>query len=149
MLKNLICLLFSLLFLGHAFAGELISKEADGYYNDALKLQQAANFNAAETLYQKILYIDPYNLKWQVFILNNRGVMSAQQGDILNAEILFNKALEIDAHYLPAQFNLGFIYEKRRTELESLKYWLKVLNIDLDKAKPKGFVLGEEQKHSN
>ncbi|MCX5706672.1 MAG: tetratricopeptide repeat protein [Candidatus Omnitrophica bacterium] len=149
MVRNFLCLLFSLFFLGNVFAEGLMSKEAVEYYNEALKLQQATNFTAAEVLYQKILYMDPYNSNWQMFILNNRGAILAQQGDISNAEILFQKALEIDPNYLPPKLNLGFIYEKQRTELESIKYWLKVLNIDLDKVKPQGFVLGEEQKAKN
>ncbi len=145
MVRKLICLFFSLLFLENAFAGELMGKAADKYYNEALKLQQSQNFIAANNLYQKILYIDPTNPKWLVFILNNRGAMLAQQGDITNAEIFFMKVLEIDPDYLPSKLNLGFIYEHQKTELESIKYWLKVLNIDLDKVKPPGMVLGKEQ----
>jgi len=146
MVRNLIFLFLCLLFLGNAFAGEVMSKEADAYYKEAVRLQQTANFTAADTLYQKILYMDSTNPKWQVFILNNRGAILAQEGDILNAEIFFKKALEINPNFLPAQLNLGFIYEKQRTELESIKYWLKVLNIDLDKVKPQGFILGEDPK---
>ena len=143
MLKNIFSLFFILLFAGNVFAGELVSKEAINYYNEGVKLQKASNFSMADSLYQKTLLIDPYTIKWQKFILNNRGVMKAQQGSIEEAEILFNRALEIDRNYLPARLNLGFIYEQRRSELESIKYWLKVLNINLEDVKPKGFILGE------
>ena len=147
MTKGLMVLVLSFLFVGNVFAGELMSKEAEGYYNEALKLQQAGSYADADALYQKILIIDPYNPRWQSHILNNRGAILAQQGDIVNAEALFKKALEINPNYVPAQLNLGFIYDQRRTELESIKYWLSVLNIDLNKIKPKGYVLGEETKH--
>lgn len=145
MSRNIVILFFVLLFSGNAFAGELISKEAVNYYNEGVKLQKASNFAMADSLYQKTLLVDPYNSKWQKFILNNRGAMKAQQGSMDEAEILFNKSLEIDKDYLPAKLNLGFIYEQRRSELESIKYWLSVLNINLDDIKPKGFVLGEVQ----
>ena len=149
MIKNIACFLFSLLLLGNAFAEGLMSKEAAAYYDEAVKLQQVGNFIAANTLYQKILYIDPANQKWQVYILNNRGAILAQQNDLANAELFFKKAIEIDPNYLPAKLNLGFVYEKQRTELESIKYWLKVLNIDLEKIKPQVFVLGIDQKPKN
>ena len=142
MARKLGLLFLGLLFFGNAFAGEIMSKEAEEHYNEALKLQQADNFNAANTMYQKVLFLDPSNKKWQVLVLNNRGVMLAQQGDLDNAEMSFKKAIEIAPNYLPAKLNLGFIYESRRTELESIKYWLKVLDIDLNKVKPQGFVLG-------
>ena len=145
MLKNILGLFFVLLFANNVFGGELISKEADDYYNEGLKLQKASNFMMADSFYGKTLLVDPYNNKWQKFILNNRGVMKAQQGEVEEAEVLFNKSLKIDPDYLPAKLNLGFIYEKRRSELESMRYWLKVLNINLDDVKPKGFVLGELQ----
>ena len=149
MFRNLMCLFFSLLFLGNAFAGELMSKEADAYYNEAVKLQQAYNFAGANALYQKILFIDSSNSKWPVLILNNRGAMFAQQGDIANAEIFFLKALEIDSNCSPAKFNLGLLYDQQGKELESIKYWLKALDIDLDKIRSQGFVLGKVEKPKN
>lgn len=146
MLRSIFNIFFVLLFVGNSFAGELISKEAVNYYNEGVKLQKASNFAMADSLYQKTLLVDPYNSKWQKFILNNRGAMEAQQGSIEEAEILFKRSLQVDPNYLPAKLNLGFIYEQRRSELESIKYWLNVLNINLDDIKPKGFVLGEIQE---
>jgi Tfp pilus assembly protein PilF len=76
-------------------------------------------------------------------IVNNRGVMFLTKGDMSGAEECFNNALSIDPNFKPAKLNLGFIYEKRRSELESIKYWLKTLNIDLESVKPKGYILSE------
>ncbi|MCX5700095.1 MAG: tetratricopeptide repeat protein [Candidatus Omnitrophica bacterium] len=139
-------LFFVFLLAGSSFAGELISKEAVKYYNEAVKLQKAHNFDAADILYGKTLLVDPYNTKWQVLVLNNRGVMLAQQGFKKEAEPFFEKAIEIDENYAPAKLNLALIYDERRSELDSIKYWLKALNIDLNKLKPRGFVIGNLQE---
>jgi len=131
---------------GISQAGELAAKQAVNYYNDAVKDQKACNIAEANANYQKVLLVDPYNPDWKKFILNNQGIMYAQQGDLEKAEAAFNEALKIDPEYETAKLNLGFIYEQRRSRLESIEYWLKVLNIDLDKVKPKGFVVEEGQK---
>lgn len=139
-------LLLIFLFCNLSYAAELVSKEAVNYYNEGVKAQKAGNFAMAEINYQKTLLLDPYNTSWQKFIINNRGVMYARQGDLEKSEAAFDEALRIDPNYKPAQLNLGFIYETRRTKLESLEYWLKVLNINLTEVKPKGFVIEEQQK---
>jgi tetratricopeptide (TPR) repeat protein len=145
-MKRVAVLLFFVLVLAvSSFASEVISKEAVNYYNQGVELQKASNFQAAEAMYQKTLLIDPYDVKWQVYILNNRGVALASLGRVDEAEVLFNEALKLDGNYLPAKLNLGFIYEQRRSELESIKYWLRVLKIDLDSVKPKGYVIEDNQ----
>ena len=143
MLRNTLGLFFVLLLAGNSFAEGLMSKEATSHYNEGVKSQKASDFASANAFYQKTLALDPTDSKWQKFILNNRGAIAAQEGRMEDAEELFKKSLQIDPNYLPPKLNLGFIYEQRRTELESIKYWLKVLNINLDEVKPKGFVLGE------
>jgi len=145
--------LFFALFLcyGLCQAGELISKEAASYYNEGVKAQKASNFGEAEINYQKTLLLDPYNTDWEKFIINNRGIMYAQDGDLKKAEAAFNRALKIDPDYTVPKLNLGFIYEKRRSKLESIEYWLKVLNINLEEVKPKGFIIeeGQQKQESN
>ena len=126
-----------------AYAGDLIAPEAVNYFNAGVKAQKGKNFVEAEGNYNKVFIVDPNSIKWQVLIANNRGVMLAEAGDLESAEAQFYYALKLRPDFKPAKLNIGFINEKRRTELESIKYWLKVLNIDLEKAKPKGFVLGE------
>ena len=143
MAKIVAMFLFVLFFVVNSFAAELASKEAEGYYKEGLRLQKALNYVSADSFYQKTLLVDPYNQVWQVYILNNRGVMAAKEGYMEQEEMFFQKALSIDPNYVPAKLNLGLIYEKRRSELESIKYWLKILRIDLDNAKPKGYSLGE------
>lgn len=129
-----------------SYAGELISKEAVNYFNEGVKAQKAANFSAAEISYNKTFLVDPYNLDWKKRILNNEGVMYLETGDMEKAEEFFNRALEIDPDYRFPKLNLGLIYEKHRTELESIKYWLKVLNIDLESIKPKNAIIDDLQQ---
>jgi tetratricopeptide (TPR) repeat protein len=135
-------------FYGAAFCGDLIAKQAEFYFNEGVKEQKAGNYEKSETSYAKVALVDPYNAKWQAMIVNNRGVMMLSKGDMPGAEQCFNTALSIDPNFRPAKLNLGFIYEKRRSELESIKYWLKVLNIDLDSLKPKGYILSEIESDS-
>ena len=142
--KKIFLLLAILLFFsGSLYAGELISQEAVQYYNEGVKLQKAGNFSVAEVNYRKTLLLDPYNVKWQKFIANNEGLMYAQLGELDKAEESFNAALKLDPDYLPAQLNLGLVYEKRRTRLESLEYWASMFC--LEKLKPKSFTMAEEQ----
>jgi tetratricopeptide (TPR) repeat protein len=115
--------------------------ETINYYNAGVKAQKAGNFTEAEDNYQKALLTDPYNTNWQKFVLNNRGAMLIKLGDFQKAEASLNDALKIDPNYKPAQINLGFTYEKRRTRLESLEYWAKVF--DIDNLKPKDVVIEE------
>ncbi|MCM8792341.1 MAG: tetratricopeptide repeat protein [Candidatus Omnitrophica bacterium] len=139
-------LLFVLLvsgFCNFLYAGELVSTEAPNYYKEGVKFQKAGRFNDADIAYQKVLLVDPYNSNWKKYIFNNYGIMYAKQGDLKKAEAAFNEALNIDPHYQTAQINLAFVYEKTRSKLESIEYWLKALNINLDEMKPKDFVVQE------
>ncbi len=149
MKRSFLVFFFLLCSVSYVFPGETVSKEAAGYYEEGVKLQKGGSFLQADTFYQKALLIDPAEPKWKRNILNNRGVMLAEQGFLEEAENNFLEALKLDANYLPAKLNLGFIYEKRRSEIESIKYWLKVLQINLDDIKPKAFVLGEVENKSS
>lgn len=146
-LKKIVFLLilFALCY-NFGFAGPLVSDEAGNYFNEGLKAQEAGNFETAEINYQKTLILAPHSLKWKKYIYNNYGVMFAQLGDPEQAELSFNKALEIDPQYQPAILNLGLITDKRKTRLESLEYWAKVF--ELDKQKPRDFTVSIEEKQT-
>jgi len=141
MFLRIALIILFLSYTGLAHAGELITAEAANYYETAVKAQRGGEFETARVNYNKALLLDPHNTNIQKYVLNNMGVMFMKVGNLDKAEDYFNKALTIDPHYTAARLNIGFIYEKERTELESIKYWLKVLNIDLDSVKPKGFVV--------
>ncbi|MDD5432033.1 MAG: tetratricopeptide repeat protein [Candidatus Omnitrophica bacterium] len=138
-----VCFLVSLLVLcsKFCFAQELIPKEAADYYVKGVQEQKAGNFDAANMNYQKTLLMDPNNTKWNKFILNNRGVMFAQSGDLETAEKAFKEVLRMDPDYTPAKLNLGLIIDKRRSKCESLEYWAKVFN--LEKRKPRELFVDE------
>ena len=127
-----------LVFSGFCYADALIAKEAVNYYNDAVKAQKAANYELAEMNFNKAILVDPNNIKWQRAFLNNKGIILAKSGDFDSAETMFDQVLAIDPGYAVAKYNLGLVYEKRRSRLESLEYWAKVF--ELDKAIPKNFV---------
>jgi len=128
-------------FCGLAFAGELISKEAVNYFNAGVKAQKGSNFAEADNNYQKALIVAPNDTSYQKYILNNRGCMYTQVGDLDKADAYFRAALEIDPNYKPAQLNLGLINEKRMSRCEALEYWAKLYG--WEKTKPRDLTLSE------
>jgi Tfp pilus assembly protein PilF len=126
-----------------AQAGQLLGGEADKYLRDGIDKQKAGKYAEAESYYKKALMLDPSSPQRKALVANNRGVILAEAGDITGAEEQFKYALALDPELKSATNNLEFIAETRRTELESLKHWIKVLNIDIEKAKPKGYMIGE------
>ena len=144
MRKMLLLVVVFLLCCSVSYAGDLTSKEAVNYYNDGVKAQKGGNLAEADINYQKALLLDPNNREWVKFIMNNRGVMFAQFGDLDRADEAFRIALQADPGYKAAQMNMGILSDKRRTRCESLEYWAKVF--DLDKLIPKKFVMADSQE---
>jgi chromosome segregation ATPase len=60
--------------------------------------------------------------------LNISGIGYAQKGDFLLAEDCFREALKIDPSFKPAKMNLGFVYEKTRSNREAADYWREILS---------------------
>ncbi|MBM3245556.1 MAG: hypothetical protein FJZ15_07195 [Candidatus Omnitrophica bacterium] len=143
MFRKIAWLILFLLCSNPSFAGELIGLEAAKYFDEGVKAQKGGELESAIISYHKVLVVDPNNRDWQKYIANNLGVIYAQEGGYRIAEDYFNKALTIDPLFNTAKLNLGFIYDKQRSELESIKYWLKVLNIDLGAIKPKELIVQE------
>ncbi|TRZ94351.1 hypothetical protein D4R78_06540 [bacterium] len=143
-LATVLSVFFSINF---SYAGELLSREAINYYNEGVREQEKGNLYAADYAYHKaiLLNLDVVNLK---SLLNNYGVMYLQLEDLKNAENFFNQALGIDSNYRIAQLNLGLIYDKKDNRLKALEYWLKILNIDLNKLKPKNFIIFDKADYS-
>ena len=142
--KTLLFLMALLFCCSLAYAGELTAQDAVNYYNEGVKAQRADNFQAADTAYQKVMLLAPADPRFKKFIINNYGLMFVKQGNLAQAEENFKEVLAMDPDYVPAQLNLGLIYEKRKTRLESLEYWVKLFN--LEQLKPKAYVMqGEEE----
>lgn len=140
-------LLFScvaaLVLVAQSFAEELLIPQAIDYYNEGVRAQRGGDYDRADAAYQKTLLLDNSD-NWRKYIINNYGVIYAQQNDINSAEAAFKEALRMDPSFKPALFNLGLIYDRREDRLRAMEFWLKALGIDLDKLKPKGFVIEEK-----
>ena len=134
---------FLFLISNFSFAQDLLKPDAIERYNEGVKLQRGSNYEQAEGLYQKALLLDPTSARLQKLVANNRGVIYAKKGKLEKAEKYFKEALKIDPDFKMAKLNLGFIYQGRKSELESLKYWLYALDIDLATLKPKDFCVVE------
>ncbi len=136
--------LFSLLavsnFSGISYAGELAAKEVANYYNEALEKQQDGDIDAAIILYDKAILLS-FDGRYQNIIYNNLGVAYLANGDMNKALAAFKKALSIDNNYQTVKLNLGFIYEKKFSKLESINYWLDIFNINLEEMKPKKYII--------
>jgi len=137
-----IVLLVSAFIFIHAYAAEnVLSAEAKDYFMEGLQAQRNDNLQQAVSAYSKARLASKEDIDYQKYIINNMGAMYLRQGDVAQAEAAFIEALTLDPNYEPAKLNLGLINEMRMSELDSLKYWIKVLNIDLDEMKPKGPIL--------
>ena len=138
-----------LLSFNFSYAEQLVSKEAQNYYDEGVKAQEGSDFFNAEVFYQKVFLLDPTNPRWWKFITNNRGVILARQGDLARAEVAFKAVLKADPEYKPAQLNLGLIYDRNKPRCESLEYWAKYF--DLENLKPKDLIIeeGKEKPQTN
>jgi tetratricopeptide (TPR) repeat protein len=141
--KLLYVWLVLILSCGVCFAGSLLSRETIDYFNKGVDSQEADKVNEAEAYYQKVLLMEPDNQMLRKYLFNNRGVLYAQQGDWETAERDFLRALRIDPAYRTAQLNLGLIYDKRKSRLESLEYWARFFEIE--KQKPGDFLVEKEK----
>jgi tetratricopeptide (TPR) repeat protein len=128
-------------FFGICQAQELSAKEAVAYYNEGVRAQKDGDFDAALKAYQKAAIITSY---YDKFIMQNKAVIYAQNGDLDKAEQLFKQVLNMDPNYMPAKLNLGLIYDTKQDRCKSLEYWADLFQ--LEKHKPKTFVAEGEQK---
>jgi len=108
-----------------------------------VKAQEGGNFIEAEDCYQKALLMDPSNAVLRKFVMHNRAVMYAKEGDLQKAETAFDALLRVDPNYKTAELNLGIIYDKRKSRLEALEYWAKMFK--LEDEKPKDFAIEKGQ----
>lgn len=124
------------------FAGEMIASQAYEHFNEGVREQAKGNVIAAETAYNRAMLMDPNNPEYRKFVLNNMGVVYAQQGDFDQAAAAFRQVLEMDPAYKPAQLNLGLVYDLKMDRLSSLEYWAAIFK--LEALKPKDFTLSGE-----
>lgn len=135
-----------IVFTAKAYASDVMSQEARVYFEEGVKAQKQNNLDEAIKGYTKTRIMDQGNPQYEKAIINNMGVMYMRSGDVERAEKAFTDALAIDSNYRIAQLNLGLIKDRRMSELDSLKYWLKVNNINVTSLKPKDFMLEDLSK---
>jgi tetratricopeptide (TPR) repeat protein len=120
-------LLIILVVFNHpAQAQDLLSGEGRIYYNQAVKAQNAGDFDTAYTLYQKALLLNP---AYQEAVVNNLGVMFVYRGDWDKAKSSFSEVLSANPDYKAALFNLGLLYYMRGDEKDALRYWIKYFEV--------------------
>jgi len=142
--KVLFALLVMVCFSGLVYAEGIASRqEAHKYFNEGVKAQKSGDFEKASKEYSMAMMLTS---RYNKYILHNRGVMYAVRGDYANAAAAFKDVLELDPHYMPARLNLGRIYDIQADRCTALEYWANLLNIE--KAKPKSFIIEEEKKPS-
>ena len=122
----------------------LYNEFAREHFARGVVAQEGGNFIEAEDCYQKALLIDPSNANLRKFVMQNRAVMYAKEGDFQKAETAFNALLRIDPNYKIAELNLGIIYDQKKSRLEALEYWAKMFK--LEDQKPKDFALENGQE---
>ena len=122
-----------------SYSQTVASKEAVTYFNEAVKAQKSRDYGTAHASYQKALLLFPSDMDYRKLIVNNLGIIFAEQGNFSTAESAFMEALRIDPDFEPAQFNLGLLYDMQPDKMKAMNYWMKVIEL----RKPKQFVIGE------
>ncbi len=98
-----------------------LQQNARKYRLEGLKEQNMGNLDAAMTLYQKAINIDPsYAVAY-----NDLGVIFEAKGFLDRAEECYQKAINIDPDYLSAYSNLALFYENKGQVDKAIMYWKK------------------------
>jgi len=139
--RVLLSLIIFLLSCTVSSAGELFDQQAEESFREGIQAHKAGNFPEAGALYQKALMLNPNNAEMAKHIMNNHAIIVAKAGNMKEAEAMFKQLINRYPDYRPAAINLGFIYDKRRSRLESLEYWVEVL--ELQKIKPTDYLIDE------
>lgn len=102
-----------------------LQKEARTYRAQGLEFQRIGNIEAALSLYQKAVELDPtYAVAY-----NDLGVIYEASGAIDRAEESYLKCVNIDPAYLSVYTNLALLYENKRDLDKAAFYWAKRLEL--------------------
>ena len=139
--RVLLSLIIFLLSYTISCAGELFDQQAEESFREGVQAHRAGNFPEAGACYQKAHMLNPNNAEMAKHIMNNHAIIVAETGNLKEAEAMFKELINRYPDYKPAAINLGFIYDKRRSHVESLEYWVEVL--ELQKLKPTDYLIDE------
>jgi Tfp pilus assembly protein PilF len=115
---------------------------------DSRKPRDYVLFDAREFPGNDVLIADALDANSKKVILNTLAIVYAQQGDMKKAESTLTQALKVDPNYRTANVNLALLYDRIQDKDKSLQYWMRALNLGLDKLKPKDFILEERTEES-
>jgi tetratricopeptide (TPR) repeat protein len=105
----------------------LQQKQARMYRQQGLEFQRIGNLEAAMSLFQKAIELDPgYAVAY-----NDLGILYEANGFYDRAEDSYLRALKIDPDYLSAYTNLALFYENKRDLKKAEYYWQKRVELGL------------------
>ena len=100
-------------------------EQARMYRSQGYQLQSIGNLDAAMSLYQKAIQLDPtYAIAY-----NDMGVIYEAKGNIDNAEQAYLRAIKIDSMFLSSYTNLAFLCESKRDLEKAAYYWKKRISL--------------------
>ncbi len=124
--RILISSLAALVCLPLAGFGQAGSNPVQVLVNDALVNLENKKFDEALAKLQEAEKLDPKS----VFILNLIGAAYTKKNDYATAKAHYDKALELDYTFFPAQFNVGELFFLQKQYLQALEHFTKMLKND-------------------
>jgi tetratricopeptide (TPR) repeat protein len=98
-----------------------LQKQARMYRNQGVEFQRMGNLEAAMSLYQKAVALDPaYAVAY-----NDLGIIYEANGLIDQAQDCYLRCIQIDPTFLSAYTNLGLLFEMKRDLDSAAYYWEK------------------------
>lgn len=98
-----------------------LQKLARIYRSQGLQSQRSGNIEAAMSLYQKAIELDPsYTIAY-----NDLGIIYEAQGWLGRAEASYLRAIKLDPNFLSAYSNLALLYENKNDLEKAYLYWKK------------------------
>lgn len=107
----------------NAYGAELsaLQKQARIYRAQGLEQQNVGNLDAAMSLYQKAIELDPaYAVAY-----NDLGIIFEARGMTDRAEDSYQAAITVDPSYLSSYSNLALLYETKNDFDKAISYWKK------------------------
>lgn len=97
---------------------------ADGHFSLALQYKRAFRYREAQRSYEKALELGISNLPE---VYSNIGVLFSDMRDAARAREMYEKALAIDAGYVPALFNLAGLCEESGQREQAIEIYGRIL----------------------
>jgi len=98
-----------------------LQKQARSYRTHGLEFQRIGNIDAAMSLYQKAIQLDPA----YAVVYNDLGIIYEIKGFLDRAQECYLKSIKIDPQYPSVYSNLALLYENKRDLDKAAFYWNK------------------------